>query len=324
MNYEKKYNEALAKARTFYKKWDGVDAYNSSLAISELKEIFPELKESGEEKLRKEMLQIAKESEDSFYMVLTPKKRETLIAWLENQDFNYTFEIKEGHWYKCVCDYMLNNSDVMFKYDRLYYCRRDWRLDGEIDEINVKDIGVNGYKSFFRPATNQEIKDWLEKQGEQKPFNYESANIQQKDFAPKVESKFRKGDFIKHNRVNIICKVILVNSVSYYVENIETRVESELFYAEENFHLWTIEDIKDGNVLYSPEHNLLWIYKNKDTYHVATNLNYPHDISIDGDIVIPSDVCPASKEQCDILLARLKKYGYTWDKDTKQLIKLYD
>jgi hypothetical protein len=85
MNYEKKYNEALAKARTFYKKWDGVDAYNSSLAISELKEIFPELKESGEEKLRKEMLQIAKESEDSFYMVLTPKKRETLIAWLEKQ-----------------------------------------------------------------------------------------------------------------------------------------------------------------------------------------------------------------------------------------------
>lgn len=71
------------------------------------------------------------------------------IAWLEKQD--YTFEIKEGHWYKCVCDYMLNGTDLMFKNDRLYYCRSAWRLRGEIDERNVKDIGVNGYKSFFRP-----------------------------------------------------------------------------------------------------------------------------------------------------------------------------
>jgi hypothetical protein len=97
MNYEKKYNEALAKARTFYKKWDGVDAYNSSLAISELKEIFPELKESGEEKLRKEMLQIAKESEDSFYMVLTPNKRKMLINWLEKQEQSKKTSIWK-HW----------------------------------------------------------------------------------------------------------------------------------------------------------------------------------------------------------------------------------
>lgn len=30
---------------------------------------------------------------------------------------------------------------------------------------------------------------WLEKQGGQKPFDYENANIQQKDFAPKIEQK---------------------------------------------------------------------------------------------------------------------------------------
>lgn len=34
--------------------------------------------------------------------------------------------------------------------------------------------------------TNKAIA-WLEKQGEQKPFDYENANIQQKDFAPKIE-----------------------------------------------------------------------------------------------------------------------------------------
>ena len=35
----------------------------------------------------------------------------------------------------------------------------------------------------------EEALAWLEKQGEQKPFDYEHANIQQKDFAPKVEWK---------------------------------------------------------------------------------------------------------------------------------------
>ena len=33
-------------------------------------------------------------------------------------------------------------------------------------------------------------------QGEKKPFDYENANIQQKDFAPKVEPKFKVGDLV--------------------------------------------------------------------------------------------------------------------------------
>ena len=45
-----------------------------------------------------------------------------------------------------------------------------------------------------QPKGDYTIKDmiaWLEKQGEQKPFDYENANIAQKDFAPKVEPKFK-------------------------------------------------------------------------------------------------------------------------------------
>ena len=57
--------------------------------------IFPEFKESEDEKLRKEMLQIAKESEDSFYMVLTPKKKETLISLLEKQGQQKEIDLAE-------------------------------------------------------------------------------------------------------------------------------------------------------------------------------------------------------------------------------------
>lgn len=170
-DYKEKYDLALNKAKILLSKCKRVSDKASMIYRAEdIESIFPELQKPEEERIREEMLQIAKESEDSFYMVLTPSKRKMLINWLEKQaSHTYTFEIKAGHWYKCVCDYMLNDSDLGYKNGNLYYCRRNWRLETEIeDEQNVKDIGVNGYKSFFRPATNQEIKDWLVKECDQK------------------------------------------------------------------------------------------------------------------------------------------------------------
>ena len=160
MNYEKKYNKALARAMEELKVCGSQDCD----AARQIFRFFPELKEDNDERIRKGLI---KEVSRIFGNKLfdTDVTREEALDWLEKQE-SYTFEIKEGHWYKCVCDYILNGSDLMFKNDRLYYCRSNWRLNGEIDERNVKNIGVNGYKSFFRPATNQEIKDWLEKQEE--------------------------------------------------------------------------------------------------------------------------------------------------------------
>ena len=148
----KAYDKAIERAKKLY-----------GNGIAE--EIFSELKEDETERIKKDLIQWIDDFPD---IIWRGHYKKDIIAWLEEQESYYTFEIKEGHWYKCVCDYMLNGSDLMFKNDNLYYCRNNWRLRGEIDERNVKDIGVNGYKSFFRPATNQEIKDWLEKQGEDK------------------------------------------------------------------------------------------------------------------------------------------------------------
>lgn len=153
-----------------------IERGNSLLSCNELGnawvyKILPEL-ESEDEQIRKWIIDdirfnISLETLDNSEY---KEKAEKAIEWLEKQaSYTYTFEIKAGHWYKCVCDYMLNDSDLGYKNGNLYYCRRNWRLVTEIkDEQNVKDIGVNGYKSFFRPATNQEIKDWLVKECDQK------------------------------------------------------------------------------------------------------------------------------------------------------------
>ena len=110
MNYEKKYKEALEKARQFSER----PLQEDSSGIVEY--IFPELKESEDEKIRKALLE------------------------------SFEYQIKESH------------PD------------KEW---------------VCGVKL-------KEIVTWLEKQGEQKPLDYENANIQQKDFAPKAATANRQ------------------------------------------------------------------------------------------------------------------------------------
>lgn len=174
-DYKKLYEEALGRAGHLMEKLE------SNHIKWFIYSIFPELLDSEDDKIKKSLITLLKHFCNGYRVpgLNFPVSYKEMLAWLEKQD--YTFEIKAGHWYKCVCDYMLNSSDLMFKNDRLYYCRSDWRLRGEIDERNVKNIGVHGYKSFFRPATNQEIKDWIEKQGEKKSID-------------KIEPKFKVGN----------------------------------------------------------------------------------------------------------------------------------
>jgi hypothetical protein len=76
-----RYDEAIERAK------NTIEVNKTIPDIVECVEsLFPELAELEDEKTIKELLQIAKESEDSFYMVMTPNKRERIIAWLEKQE----------------------------------------------------------------------------------------------------------------------------------------------------------------------------------------------------------------------------------------------
>lgn len=275
MNYEKRYKEMLAKARAFYKKWDGVDAYNSSLAISELKEIFPELTDSEDEAIKESLINYLKERKSGESYGQYVLQYDHWITWLEKQGESDETKAKE---FLINKGYPIDTNDVLPTYEEMYNIIRDGLI----------------------------IREGLEKQREQ-------------NNADKVEPKFHGGDFIKHNVINIIYKIITVNSKSYYAESIKTGCRVEFFNAEQSFHLWTIEDAEEGDILYSPKHDLLWIYKNKDEYHVASNGNF---ISVESLIEISSDVRPATKEQRDFLFQKMKVYGYEWHADKKEVIRL--
>ena len=65
----------------------------SSCSREELEHVFPQLKESEYERVRKEILQELKESEDS--IILSPFKRERWIAWLESQGEKSESDVQE-------------------------------------------------------------------------------------------------------------------------------------------------------------------------------------------------------------------------------------
>jgi len=79
MNYEKKYKEALEKAKEVYNRKDATDGGKLIL-----ESMFPELKESEDDRIRKELLDYLNERRIIEKLTDTRVKKEW-IAWLENR-----------------------------------------------------------------------------------------------------------------------------------------------------------------------------------------------------------------------------------------------
>lgn len=101
MDYEKKYKEALNRAkekRDEYKRLDGEESF----VPSDIEYIFPELKDSEDEKIRKGLIQHLQELRKSHVNLMTKDTYDSWISWLENQggqkpttQYNYV-KFREG------------------------------------------------------------------------------------------------------------------------------------------------------------------------------------------------------------------------------------
>ena len=248
--------------------------------------IFPELKESENEKIREELLNAFQESEDSIHIVLTPHRRESFIAWLKKQgeqkpdDANNRFiRMRET-----------KPKDISEFLDRLTTVEQEflWEHIAKIRELDKE---------------------------EQKP-------------ADKVEPKFKVDNWIVYK--NDIWKVCNISLQNYYeLLKINNEVSTRLIKdVDEDAHLWTIQDAKDGDVLtYSDSRNNVYLciykeYKNERVYDYCTldkesfwehgNWNY----------LASFNYAPATKEQLNTLLKAIVYAGYTFDFEKKELKKI--
>ena len=94
MDYEKKYNEAIERMRKMLGPWREL-AYNGKSFLQDLESIFPELRESEDERIRKELIFFLKEEIPQCSIKEHAEKLKEFVSYLENQK-----EQKPAEWSK--------------------------------------------------------------------------------------------------------------------------------------------------------------------------------------------------------------------------------
>ena len=206
----------------------------------------------------------------------------------------------------------------------------------------VKCNERSGYTLLNNISTSSMLA-WLEKQGEQKDsvvdFKAKDWYVSKVDgkihniyySVDKAEPKFKVGDWVVDDETpnDVFCvievlgeiyKVIDIDGGDYHIPHCK---------ADKQFHLWTLQDAKDGDVL-AFDDNTIVIFK--DLYNATTFHSYCHiedglfNVSEDG---APhgwegEGFYPATKEQRDLLFTKMKEAGYEWDSEKKELKKIED
>lgn len=184
-------------------------------------------------------------------------------------------------------------------------------VDGEITHDNVTEPYWNNHSMMSAYKAG-----WLEKQGDRKTVD-------------KVEPKFKVGDWCIDNEDDIIFQIVKVLDNTYTYRTNEGKEYSCTHYSLENdVRLWTIVDAKDGDVLYSLDSKRPFIYKDRLQFSQARGyccINKFGEFAVwyTSKCVICTDkYIPATKEQRDLLFAKMKEAGYEFDFDKKVLKKM--
>lgn len=286
-NYEKKYKNALEWARQ-------VINGETGFIRKEVEEIFPELAESEDEKIRKEIIGIIRNA----YWTSNRDRFNKLVAWLEKQ--------------KSV-------EEIVEKYKTSWY--NEGKIDGKFERIDDDVKYLQGWH------------DAIEKQREkpQGKTALEAVKEEKVDNANKVEPKFHEGEWIVDNDDGDgdFFKVTKVREHTYRITGFGDEFDIQREVLEDNYHKFTIQDAKDGDVLSSnvllSKYNKPFIYNGN---HNSTHIGAYCGISTENRFNVATEKCrwtanvnirPATKDQCDTLMKAMADAGYIFDFEKKEL-----
>lgn len=314
----KTYDEVVNKLRRFMEQ--GVDPL---ISRADVQDFFPELAEPEDEKIRKHIynyINVTLDDNES-------EEKERWLAWLERQG-NKDKLIKELGKYK-----VKYTQEVLSQYLR----SEDDKKYIEKTISFLEDFAYKGYEDAV------ECIDWL------KSFNLEKQEAHQSQQMIPVEAKeatyttevetgdggikvlvtgkvvmpkFKVGDWV-------VCEVTgSVYQIKNCIENLSNHkygydlTNGGYIGSDEvnHYHIWTIKDAKAGDVLASKDGNNILIFRNLDD---NTSFSSYYNIAGKGELGW-SNKCfiPATKEQRDLLFAKMKEAGYEWNGEKKELRKI--
>jgi len=311
--YEKKYKELEGKIKKAYL----YAQTDSTKAV--LEEILPELKDN-DERIRKALITYFQRFPYPYGGIESAgTNAKEALAWLEKQETSYTKKDINDAYLKGITD---AKNEIEKQHEANYQIRKDiatfiFNYRGDIKDrakwMDYLDVKVS----------------FVEKQDNQKPQGktaLEALKEEKVDNANKVELKFHEGDWIvfkdKYYKVNYNgCGYDLIDQNGLHI-----LLEYETI--DENAHLWSIEEAKDGDILSNGTMVVIFKHFEEPAYrqHIVAYVG----LDTLGDIQITDDTWqlgldqakPATKEQCDLLFNKITKAGCKFNNDTKKLEKI--
>jgi hypothetical protein len=195
----------------------------------------------------------------------------------------------------------------------------------ESEDERIRKWCISHFKAAFRVTKdnaeyqeylNKKVIPWLEKQGE-------SFTKKEVEYA-KVTPKFKVGDWLQYRSA----EPFLVEEIT---EQGYINGNSCLPFEWENeIHLWTVQDAKEGDVLACNEEILLFKSFSAQGrislycwYNGQTKNFHSKEVN-NTSLTTRNKIFPATKEQREFLFAKMKEAGYEWDALNKQLISSTD
>ena len=341
---------------------EDIERTNKSHDNEITEEIFPELKENKDERIKKAIIEFFESEDDNTTYSLVRKK--DIIDWLEKQRDKDKL-IQELGEYK-----VKYTQEVLEKYVNSMSNKDDERLRKTAIAF-LKDFAEQGYENAV------ECIAWLEKQGEQnlpsvnerawlylvsdvltwkdgigqylddprvQEFTkrlcnyyaqklYKPSNIEKNEQKPadKIEPRFKVGDWVifttSGNKGNLY-QVEKKGNYEYTLMNNHGCSFCLSFSNEELIREWTIQDANDGDIIHFGTVTAIfkkYIGREKCICYCSFCKDGGFEIPIENgedNVYGCYNATPATKEQRDVLIKAMNDAGYKWDIETNTLEKL--
>ena len=289
----RRYDRAIERANSLLS--------DNQLGNAWIYKLLPELKESEDERIKNEIIAFIEQSIHRGGGTPIPQEQENKwIAWLEAQ--GDSIKIKKGKNYLCTKTHKYAGLEWIEGIK--YYSPEDYSLVNQGCTCYCPKYSKKEHNNFFKEV---ELK--------------------------RVEPKFKVGDWIITSKKHIWCvdETPETTSYLYRLVNQYGKVEvAEFEVVDEKARLWTIQDAKDGDVLYCESNGIEYIVMSKGINKYGHIDSYFRYNSLNGfGVDIPSvfsteqdNITPATKEQRDQLEKAMADAGYTFDFEKKELKKI--
>lgn len=292
---------------------------------------FPELKESEDEKTMKDLLNFLKSPfiKDN----ICDWKVDPWIVWLEKQ-----YQIKESDISQQENDYSLTCEDNRIMKDIINTIERyiEHIVNDENYAPDAKHFLVKELEGQIAWLENQRQKPVIEMKTPEESLGIDSETynkivdeciygVQKHD--DKIELAFHEGDWIVQENIGTY-KVIEICESWYEVIDNQNNHYSIGFDKEYMCHLWSIKDVKDGDVLaidpwsdYPSSFVAIYKKQNKEYFDSYCFVGFDGKFYKGENGHSTENIHPATKEQCDLLFQKMKETEYEWNAEKKELKK---